>query len=204
LEEILEKAFKGIISCDFYGAYRKFQGVAGVLLQFCWAHLIREVLFLLELKEAATVRYGRRILKQIRGMFETIHRRGEMDEGEWKQVMRGHQEKIVRRASGTVPEQKEAGLIAKRMRGWEEEYFRFIEAGIEATNNPAELRIRQIVLDRVVTQGSRGVAGNEWHERFWSVVTTCGMQEIPVMNCLKECLSAYFGIGSYPNLINQA
>jgi hypothetical protein len=93
---------------------------------------------------------------------------------------------VVRRATGTVPEQKEAGLIAKRMREWEEEYFRFIEAGIEATNNPAELTIRQSVLDRVVTQGSRDVARNEWHERFWSVVTTCGMQEIPVVNCLKE------------------
>jgi hypothetical protein len=127
-----------------------------------------------------------------------------MDEEEWKQVMRGHQEKIVRRATGTVPEQQEARLIAKRMREWEEEYFRFIEAGIEATNNPAELTIRQSVQDRVVTQGSRGVAGNEWHERFWSVVTTCGIREIPVMNCLKECLSAYFGIGPYPNLINQA
>jgi hypothetical protein len=30
-------------------------------------------------------------------------------------------------------------LIAKRMRKGEDEYFRFIEAGTEATNNPAEL-----------------------------------------------------------------
>jgi hypothetical protein len=161
-------------------------------------------LFLEGLKEAAAARYGRRILKQVRGMFETIHRRGEMEEGEWKQVMREHQEKIMRRATGTVPEQKEARLIEKRMREREEDYFRFIEAGIDATNNPAELAIRQSVLDRVVTQGSRGAAGNEWHERFWSVFTTCGLQNIPVMNDLKECLSAYFGIGPYLNLINQA
>jgi hypothetical protein len=64
--------------------------------------------------------------------------------------------------------------------------------------------IRQSVLDRAVTQGSRGAAGNEWHERFWSVCATCGIQKTPVINYFKECLSAYFGIGSYPNLINQA
>jgi transposase len=34
LEEILGRSFRGIISCDFYGAYRKFQRVTGALLQF--------------------------------------------------------------------------------------------------------------------------------------------------------------------------
>jgi capsid portal protein len=44
----------------------------------------------------------------------------------------------------------DARLIGKRMREWEEEYFRFIGEGIEATNNRVELTIRQIVLDRKV------------------------------------------------------
>jgi hypothetical protein len=118
--------------------------------------------------------------------------------------MRGHQEKIVKRAMGTVPEQREAQLIAKRMREWEGEYFRFIEAGIEATNNPAELTIRQSILDRVVTQGSRGISGNEWHERFWSVFTSCTLQNTSVMDYLRACLSAYYGMRPYPSLITQA
>jgi transposase len=41
LEEILGKEYKGIITCDFYPAYRKFGRVTGALLQFCWAHMIR-------------------------------------------------------------------------------------------------------------------------------------------------------------------
>jgi hypothetical protein len=149
-------------------------------------------------------RYGGRILKQIRAMFETIHMREEMGEEGWKERMRGHQGMIVRRETGTVPEQKEERLIGKRIREWEEEYFRFIEAGIEATNNPAELTIRHSVLDRIVTQGRHGARGNEWHERFWSVSTTCSLQNIPVMNYLKECLSACFGKRPLPVLINPA
>jgi transposase len=204
LEEVLGKGYEGIITCDFYGAYLKFGRESGAQLQLCWAHFIREVLFLLKLEEAEVVRYGKRIIKQIKWMFETIHKKEEMEEEEWKKQMRWHQEKIVRRATGTVPERNEAQLIAKRMREREEEYFRFIEAGIEATNNPGELTIRQCVLDRVVTQGSRGIVGNEWHERFWSVFTTCGMQNIPVMNYLKESLSAHFSRRPFPNLLNPA
>jgi hypothetical protein len=36
---------------------------------------------------------------------------------------------------GTVPEQKEARLMVKRMGEREDEYFRFIDEGIEAANN---------------------------------------------------------------------
>jgi hypothetical protein len=137
-------------------------------------------------------------------MFETIHRKGEIKGVEWKALMHEHQEMIVRRATGTVPEEKDAQLIAKRMGKWEGEYFRFIEAGLEATNNPAELTIRQSVLDRVVTQGSRGTAGNEWHERFWTVLTTCTLQNISVMKYLKERLAVSFGFDLSPNYINLA
>jgi transposase len=203
LEDVLGKEYKGIISCDFYGAYRKFRRVTGALLQFCWAHFIREVLFLLELEDAAVRRYGKRILKQVRQMFHTIHGKGGMEEGEWKERMREHQGLIVRRAMGTVPEQDEARLVAKRMGEWEQEYFRFIDTGTEPTNNPVELTIRQSVLDRAVTQGSRGIAGNEWHERFWTVYTTCGLQNVSVMNYLKNCLSAHFDMEPYPSLLNM-
>jgi hypothetical protein len=45
----------------------------------------------------------------------------------------------------------------KEWREREEEYFRFIDFGIEPANNAAELTIRHTVLDRVVTQGNRGI-----------------------------------------------
>jgi hypothetical protein len=204
LEEVLGESFGGIISCDFFGAYRKFERVTGALLQFCWAHFIREVRFLLKLEDEAVRRYGRRLIKQIRLMFETIQRKGEIKESRWKGLMNEHRELIVRRALGTVPEHKEAQLIAKRLREWGEEYFRFIEADLEPTNSPAELTIRQTVLDRVVTQGSRGIAGNEWHERFWTVLTTCTMQNTSVMKYLKKCLAAFFSFDSFPDDINLA
>jgi transposase len=170
LEEILGNMYSGIISCDYYGAYRKFKRLTPAILQFCWAHLIREILFLLELSDEAVVRYGKRIMKEVRSMFETIHEKGEIEEGEWKGRMKEHQELIMKRATGTVPENREAKLIEKRLRDWEGEYFGFIEHDIVPTNNPAELTVRLAVLDRMVTQGSRSKKGNEWHERFWTIL----------------------------------
>jgi hypothetical protein len=130
-------------------------------------------------------------------MFETIERKGGIKE-------EGRKEMMVKRAMGTVAEHKDEQLIGKRVRKWEREYFRFIGYDLDPTNKAAELTIRQSVVERVVTQGSQGIAGKEWHERFWTVLTTCTVQNISVMKYLKECLWAYFGMGSYPNLINPA
>jgi hypothetical protein len=72
LEEIPGRSFGGIITSDFWGTYRKFGRKSGALIQFCRAHLIREVLFLGKLKERGVVGYGNRVIKQIWLMFETI------------------------------------------------------------------------------------------------------------------------------------
>ena len=77
LEEILGLGFRGIISCDFYGAYRKFERLTNAVLPLCRAHFIREVLFLLKLEDKEVRRYGRRVIKQMGLMIETIHRKGE-------------------------------------------------------------------------------------------------------------------------------
>jgi hypothetical protein len=53
------------------------------------------------------------------------------------------------------------------MREWEDEYFRFIEAGTEATNNPAELAIRQCT-------GSFGNAGELRDSRAMNGMSASG------------------------------
>lgn len=43
VEKVLGKNFKGILGCDGWGTYKVFSEKQGILLQRCWAHLIREV-----------------------------------------------------------------------------------------------------------------------------------------------------------------
>ena len=49
--EFLGETFSGIIGCDYYSVYRKFLAETDAVMQFCWAHLIRDVKFLITLSD---------------------------------------------------------------------------------------------------------------------------------------------------------
>ena len=191
LENLLGTDFAGIISCDFWGAYKKFERMTSAELQLCWAHLIREIKFLAESKDKSVARYGRRLLKKIREMFSTIHRRDDLLERNGLCRMRSHQNAILKVAWGTIPANKDAINIAERLWNWCNEYFRFIETDIPPTNNLAEQTVRRVVIDRKVTQGTRSDWGNRWQERFWSVLSTCEQQGTNVMSFLKSCVESF-------------
>ena len=56
-------------------------------------------------------------------------------------------------------------------------HFRFTCAeGVEPTNNHSEQPIRHCVIDRRITQGTRGAAGRRYHERMWTTIATCKKQ----------------------------
>ena len=67
----LGEDFAGILSCDYFSAYHKYRKHSGVALQFCLAHLIRDVKFLATLPEPATVAYGQRLLDRSSTLFCT-------------------------------------------------------------------------------------------------------------------------------------
>jgi transposase len=43
LIEVLGEEFQGVLGCDYYSAYRRYLREFGVVVQFCLAHLIRDV-----------------------------------------------------------------------------------------------------------------------------------------------------------------
>jgi transposase len=199
LEEVLGKGYEGIISCDFWGAYKKYaEKIAPlVLIQFCWAHVIREIVYLAEQGEGKVAGYGKRLLGEVKRMYGTIHEREGLTKMSWKRRMNKHRRLIEKAAGYRVPKQKEAQNISKRMREWGGSYFTFIDEEIPSTNNAAEQVIRAIVLDRKVTQGSRSEWGKRWMERFWSIVTTCTQQGKPVIGFLYDCV--YSGLNNLPS-----
>jgi Transposase IS66 family. len=203
LEKLLGKDFDGIISCDFWGAYRKFDRMTDVALQFCWSHLIREVKFLAENKDKKVARYGRRLLERIREMFSTIHRRDELLKRNWLYRMQDHREAILAEAWKNIPYNNDCRLIAERLWQWQGEYFRFIETDIPPTNNLAEQAVRRVVIDRKVTQGTRSDWGNRWQERIWSVLATCGQQGIDVMSFLQSCVESFLHGLAPPSLLRD-
>jgi len=201
LKEFLGETFQGVVGCDYLSAYRKFLRETNAVLQFCWAHLIRDVKFLTTLSDRVTRGFGERLLEKIRGLFRVWHRRGDTPAKPWiRAAERARQEvlKIARRA----PRRGEAQNIAERFRQHGRYYFTFLEEpGVEPTNNAMERQFRFVVIDRKITQGTRGEPGRRWCERMWTVLATCAQQGRSAFRFIEQSILAYFTDTPPPSLL---
>jgi transposase len=201
LVEMLGKEFDGILGCDYFSAYHKYMTDFGVAVQFCLAHLIRDVKFLTELPDQVTAAYGQRVLEGLRRMFHVIHRRDRMDPARFRQALEKAREELVA-VGKRAPPRAEAQTMAKRFREHGADYFRFITTpGVEPTNNLAEQAIRFVVIDRLITQGTRSERGRDWSERIWTAIATCTQQGRNVFEYLRQSIVASFANTPAPSLL---
>jgi transposase len=204
LIEVLGREFNGVLGCDYFSAYRRYQREFGVLLQFCLAHLIRDVKFLTTLPDARDRAYGERLREALRELFAVIHRREQLSSEAFRSQLEAARAEVLRCGTQEVPDTKHSRNLAKRLEEHGESYFRFLTTpGVEPTNNLAEQAIRFVVLDRLVTQGTRSAAGNRWCERIWTVIATCSQQGRSVFAYLEAAVTAWFHRTEAPSLLPQ-
>jgi hypothetical protein len=190
LKEFLGETFAGVVGCDYHSAYRKFLTDVQASIQFCWAHLIRDVKFLTTLSDRVTRGFGERLLTSIKELFRVWHRRDEMRPDHWQRAADRAKTKVLKVAR-RPPSRKEAQNIADRFRKHGEHYFRFLETdGVEPTNNAMEQRFRFVVIDRKITQGTRGETGRRWCERIWTTLATCAQQGRSAFEFLHDAITA--------------
>jgi transposase len=202
LVEVLGKEFDGLLGCDYFSAYRKYMRTCGVLVQFCLAHLIRDIKFLTTHPDPRNQSYGNRVLDAVRTMFAIIHRRDKMSAKRFASEMEDAGNTLWGEAIYQVPDTKESRNLANRFEKHGECYIRFITTpGIEPTNNLAEQAIRFVVIDRLITQGTRSVTGQHWSERIWTVIATCTQQGRSVFSFLYDSIAAHFQDETQPELM---
>ena len=211
LIDVLGKEFNGVLGCDYFSAYRKYMKDFNVTMQFCIAHLIRDIRFLTTLPDEETKAYGERLLDEVRNMFKVIHERDNMIPEDFTNTLEKAKKRIITAALQDVPsrlnkdgkeEKREAKNMANRFRKHGKAYFEFITTpGINPTNNVAEQAIRFIVIDRHVTQGTRSIKGRKSCERLWTVIATCALQGRSAFNFILQAVKAYFKNGPAPSLI---
>ena len=201
LHETLGKDFAGLIGCDYFTVYRKFLKESRCLMQFCQAHLIRDVKFLITLPDPCTKRWANKLLKAIARLFHVIHRRAAMTADKWGRALRQARDQILRIAR-RPPATAEAQTLADRFRNHGRQYFMFMEhAGVEPTNNRTEQAIRFVVQDRKATQGTRGPAGQTWCQRIWSVLGTCRIQGRSAFAFIAQTIELSFKRMPTPRLL---
>jgi transposase len=206
LFEVLGEEFDGLIGCDYFSAYRKYMRLnENVRVQFCLAHVIRDIKYLMTLPDAETRCYGECLRDAFRQLFEIVHRG---QEHEWapstlQRRLEVARERILTLATTRVPSTSEAQNMAKRFTTYGESFFRFItyQDWIEPTNNLAEQAIRFVVIDRRITQGTRSQGGRAWCERIWTVMATCTQRGLDVCDFLYRSLCAHWNQSAGPSLL---
>jgi hypothetical protein len=230
IRDVLGEELNCVLGCDYYSAYHKYMKDFGITVQFCIAHLIREIKYLSGLPDAETRTYGKKLLAAVRDMFGIIHLsaclpervrsqsgnaqaddRGNMAPDAFDLAMEHARESIMHAALDDVPSRldkngrelkREAFNMARRFRKNGKAYFEFITTpGIAPTNNLAEQAVRFVVIDRRITQGTRSEKGRETNERLWTVVGTCALQGRSAFEFILAAVHAHFHGEPEPSLL---
>ena len=183
----------------------------GISVQFCIAHLIRDVKFLTTLPDLPTQIYGQRLLNALKALFHVIHQHEALSEEAFGAALEQAKAEIIRIGRDAAPSlidakgherRREAQNMAKRFRQHAEAYFAFITTpGMDPTNNVAEQAIRFVIIDRHVTQGTRGANGRRASERLWTVIASCALQGRSALAFILEAVEASFYDHPAPSLL---
>jgi transposase len=202
LLDVLGREFDGVLGCDCFSAYRRYMRQCDVRVQFCLAHLIRDVKYLTTLPDRRDRAYGERLREALRQLFGVIHQREQLPAGEFERRLQAARAEVLRQGTRAVPATAAAGRLAKRLEKYGECYFRFVTTpGVEPTNSLAEQAIRFVVIDRHITQGTRGATGQRWCERIWTVLATCAQSGKSVWAYLQAVVEAVWQGEAAPSLL---
>lgn len=211
LIDLLGTQFQGILGCDCYSAYRKYARQCGVLLQFCMAHLIREVKYLCEHPDRHVRKYGQGLIEALKELFRILHRKEQMSKRQFQYEMDEVQDQIWEAALAPRASPNRFGgrqiprlieNMVQRFINHGEGYFRFITSpNVDPTNNSAEQAMRFIVIDRLITQGTRSVRGRRVCERLWTVLASCRIQNRSAFQWILLAITAHFNNQQPPSLL---
>jgi transposase len=198
-QDLLGGAFAGLLISDRYSAYNWVQK-----RQLCWAHLRRDW-------QAFSDRGGtsRRIGKQLRhrtdNMFELWHRvrDGTLSRTLFRMHMIGIRLDVAAllRQGASCAHPRTAGTCADILKR-EHALWTFVDVpGVEPTNNTIERILRQAVLWRKKSCGTRSANGSRYVERILTVVATCRLQGRNVLDYLTAACLASIRQRPVPSLL---
>ena len=117
LIEVLGKEFDGVLGCDCFSAYRRYMREFDVVVQFCLAHLIRDVKFLTTLPGKKEQAYGSGCARRCGRLFGLIHRREQMPAEQFQRQLEAARDGVLQvGTSRTCRQAGTAQAMAKRLR----------------------------------------------------------------------------------------
>ena len=184
LEEVLGKCFKGKIGCDGWSTYAVYSKEYGILLQRCWAHLIREVRYMCkdvpELHEAYV--WIMDMFKKIKKL-RTIKSKTRRQKG-YDQLIADMDKwvKIYRCYRGMKQ------IVTKVENGGKFWFTCVLHPEIEPTNNSAERGLRKFVVMEKIMGCLRTEQGKKTTQIMMSLFGTWNLQGLNPYRELRAIL----------------
>ena len=189
LPKLLGDEFRGIINCDRAKMYWQAKR-----LQWCWAHLKRDIQSLIDHHDRQVKRLGFDLKRPMQNLFLYWRqfKSGEIGWESFQSQMQPIREEINRlllrgRCSGN---QRLVGMCRElyNHREWLWTFIQF--QGIEPTNNAAERALRPAVIYRKLSFGTQSEARSRFIERMLTVSETCRLQKRSVFQWLTAAVEA--------------
>jgi transposase len=196
---LLGKVFAGVLCSDRLATYTSYHKGR---LQFCWAHVIRNLLSAQELAKTPNARrFCREALALQKRLFRLWYRFRGDPAGRGGPLTR---QQLIEKA---LPLQKKFFALGERYLDsadkdvrnlatalfvQHEHFFVFVHHdGVEPTNNRAERALRTAVQWRKISFGNRSDAGEVAVARLLTVTRTCQMQQLNALAYLTAAIRCH-------------
>lgn len=188
IKQVLGLLFRGILICDFWGAYNK---IGTLATQRCLYHLFTELVKVDKRNRSGDWRAFRKKLSKL--MKDAIRL------SEDKQISSERRERLKARLHARLDEMtsidspdKDANRLIKRLKRHKMELFTFLDhADVSPYNNHAEQQMRKAVLCRKVSQQNRSEKGVVTQAVLMTLFRTAELQkENPVEAVLAAAKAA--------------
>lgn len=171
---VLGIIFKGILICDFYGAYNKLGALAK---QRCFYHLFTELVKVDKKNSSpAWKAFRKKLSRLLKDAIRLADRKPKLEPSDFARL----KEKLYQRLNQfLVAPQKDtdAHRLIKRLKRHRGEMFTFLEhEGVSPYNNHAEQQMRKPVLTRKVSQQNRSENGAKTQAILMSLFRTAELQ----------------------------
>ena len=174
IKNILGTIFKGILICDFWGAYNK---IGALAKQRCFYHLFTE---LAKVDKSTSSNEWKAFRKKLtRLLKDGIRLSGRKDQLETKHYDRLKKRLYHRLEQFLKAEHKckDGKRLIKRLKRHKDELFTFLEyEDVSPYNNHAEQQMRKPVLTRKVSQQNRSEQGAKTHAVLMTLFRSAELQ----------------------------
>jgi hypothetical protein len=191
--EVLGEAFDGVVVSDFYGGYNAHLG----LHQRCWVHLLRDIH---ELKEKHAKDQG---LRKWAAKVKAIYERAKAymgpsaklapadQQAERVRRQREFEQELLKVCRPHLRKKRVQSRLCERIERFLPELFVFVcDRRVPADNNAAERSVREIVVSRKISGGTRSAKGSETKSILASLFGTWRLQGQDFYQCCWNLLAA--------------